>query len=62
MPVIVEYETAPVLRINSNGLRRQNGSPVLRRRRQADLAPAAMDTTALFSNVSRGREGMNMEG
>jgi hypothetical protein len=48
MPVIVEYETAPVLRINSNGLRRQNGSPVLRRQRQADLAPAAVDATAFL--------------
>jgi hypothetical protein len=62
MPVIVEYETAPVLRINSNGLRRQNGSPVLRRRRQADLAPAAVDAAAFLRYLSRGREGMNMEG
>lgn len=61
MPAGVEYETGPVLRINSDGLRRQNGTPGLGCGRQPDLAPAAMDATAFLHYLCRCRDRMKME-
>jgi hypothetical protein len=49
MPFVIDYETGPVLRIDSDGLRRQNRSQVSGRWSQPDLAPAAMYATAFLS-------------
>ena len=48
MPCVIEYETGPVLRNDSEGLRRQNWRPALRCGRQPNLAPSAVYATAFF--------------